>query len=98
MTADILHHPAPVLDCKETVRRLWDYLDRELSDDDMAAVDAHLAACTHCPPHFTFERQFLAALKEARSQHGASSGLRARVRAALEQGSGGMPDAGGVRE
>ena len=98
MTADILHHPAPVLDCKETVRRLWDYLDRELSDDDMAAVDAHLAACTHCPPHFTLERQFLAALKAARSQHGASRGLRARVRAALEQGSSGTRNAGGVGE
>ena len=98
MTADILHHPAPVLDCKETVRRLWDYLDRELSDDDMAAVDAHLAACTHCPPHFMFERQFLAALRAARSQDAAGSGLRARVRAALEQGTSGMRNEGGVGE
>ena len=98
MTSDTLHHTLPVFDCMETVRRLWDYLDRELSDDDMAAIDAHLAACSQCPPHFTFERQFLAALKAARSQDGASSGLRARVRVALEQGSSAMRDAGGAHE
>ena len=57
----------PVFDCEQTVRRLWDYLDGELSPLDVAAVDAHLAACEWCPPHFAFERRFLHAVREARA-------------------------------
>ena len=73
----------PVFDCKETVRRLWDYLDRELTATDMAGIDAHIAQCDKCPAHFAFERQFLAAVKAARTQHTAPDALRARVRATL---------------
>ena len=98
MTSDTLVHTAPVFDCKETVRRLWDYLDRELSADDMAAIDTHLAACSQCPPHFTFERQFLAALHAARSQDAASDGLRARVHVALGRNAIGMRASGDVHE
>ncbi len=72
-----------VFDCKETVRQLWDYLDRELTATDMAAIDAHLAQCDKCPQHFAFERQFLAAVKVARAQHTAPDALRERVRATL---------------
>lgn len=53
-------------DCEQTVRRLWDYLDNELDTLELAAVDAHLAACAHCPPHFAFERRFLDAVRAAR--------------------------------
>ncbi len=83
MITDILAPVVPVFDCKETVRRLWDYLDRELAPADMAAIDSHLAQCDKCPQHFAFERQFLAAVKAARSQHTAPDALRARVRATL---------------
>ena len=54
-------------DCEQTVRRLWDYLDGELSTADFAAVDAHLAHCDRCPPHFAFERRFLQAVRDARA-------------------------------
>ena len=57
----------PVFDCEQTVRRLWDYLDGQLGAVDVAAVDAHLAECDRCPPHFEFERRFLEAVREARA-------------------------------
>lgn len=66
-------------DCRETVRRLWDYLDGELGEAEVRAVDAHLARCTRCPEHFAFERAFLAAMRAAREEQGASDTLRARV-------------------
>lgn len=59
---------SPVFDCEQTVRRLWDYLDGQLGALDVAAVDAHLAECDRCPQHFAFERRFLAAVREARSE------------------------------
>lgn len=67
-------------DCRETVRRLWDYLDHELTETETRAVDAHLALCDRCPPHFAFERAFLAAVRQAREERGASAALRDRVR------------------
>lgn len=57
----------PVFDCEQTVRRLWDYLDGQLGPVELAAVDAHLASCERCPPHFEFEQRFLTALREARA-------------------------------
>lgn len=72
-----------LFDCEETVRRLWDYLDHELEPDEVQAVDAHLAQCTRCPEHFTFERAFLAAVHTARAERGVSAALRDRVRGIL---------------
>lgn len=85
------HHAtseAPVFDCEQTVLRLWDYLDGQLGALDVAAIDAHLAACDRCPPHFTFERKFLDAVREARSavqapDEATTSELRRRVVARL---------------
>lgn len=57
---------ASVLDCEQTVRRLWDYLDGEVGVNELAAIDAHLASCEACSAHFVFERRFLAAVRAAR--------------------------------
>lgn len=73
-------------DCSETVRRLWDYLDHELSEAERHAVDAHLADCERCPKHFAFEQAFLAALRTAREERGANAALRDRVRSLLGLG------------
>ena len=75
--------PAP-FDCEETVRRLWDYLDHELTDAEVRAVDAHLAECERCPQHFEFERAFLGAVRAARAEKGAHAALHDRVRTILQ--------------
>ena len=67
------------LDCLAVVRRLWDYLDGRLPTDEAAAIDAHLAGCGECPPHFAFERAFLAAVSAARPHDPDVTRLRARV-------------------
>lgn len=56
----------PVFDCRQTVRRLWDYLDGQLGPVDTVAIDAHLRECERCPPHFVFERRFLDAVRASR--------------------------------
>ena len=53
--------PAPI-DCKTAVLRLWDYLDGRLPDMAREEVEAHLATCAVCPPHFTFAREMQRAL------------------------------------
>ena len=74
---------ADPFDCRGAVARLWDYLDGELGEADARAVDAHLAECERCPPHFAFERTFLAAVARARAVGAGGGRLRERVIAAL---------------
>jgi anti-sigma factor RsiW len=77
--------PTPI-DCVTAVRRLWDYLDGRLSSAAHEEVEAHLATCAKCPPHFAFAERMKASLAAAAvpaiSDHEEAS-LRARVRSAL---------------
>jgi hypothetical protein len=38
-----------VLDCHAAMRRLWEYLDGELSEQTLEAVHAHLSTCPPVP-------------------------------------------------
>jgi predicted anti-sigma-YlaC factor YlaD len=87
MNASIQIAEPLVLDCEQTVRRLWDYLDRQLPAVDMHAVDQHLRDCQHkCASHFAFERAFLDVLRTARPRVVTSDALRLRVTSLLTQG------------
>lgn len=71
------------LDCYAAMRRLWEYLDGELSDRTLRAVHSHLSVCAECYQHFDFARQFLAALEAARAEECAPPRLRSQVLEAL---------------
>jgi anti-sigma factor (TIGR02949 family) len=43
--------------CREAIRRLWDYLDGELSSDEHQAVEDHLAFCLRCCGELEFSRE-----------------------------------------
>jgi len=45
--------------CKEAVNRLYQYLDRELSDDEQNVVRQHLDRCPPCLDLFHFEENVL---------------------------------------
>ena len=80
--------PVPAaIDCETAVRRLWDYLDNRLPAISHGEVEAHLATCAYCPPHFVFARTMQGAL--AASTPAAADTdedrLRERVRAALRR-------------
>ncbi len=50
--------------CEEALRRLEDFLDRELSAEEMQRVQAHLDTCAACTSQFQFEEQLLDGLRE----------------------------------
>ena len=54
------HRP---LTCDEAIARLDDYLDRELSAEEMALVREHLDTCAHCAEAYAFEESVLEDLK-----------------------------------
>ena len=74
------------IDCATAVRRLWDYLDGRLTAAAHAEVEAHLATCEKCPPHFEFAQRMKASLAASAAPAISSDDdarLRDRVRGAL---------------
>ena len=81
--------PVAPIDCETAVRRLWDFLDGRLPAIARVEVEAHLATCTLCPPHFDFARAMRRALADSApveaagpAGHDAVTGLQERVRSA----------------
>jgi anti-sigma factor (TIGR02949 family) len=55
------------LTCREVFVRLQDYLDRELPQEEIVAVEAHLAACGMCASEYKFEAGVLSHISTALS-------------------------------
>lgn len=51
------------MNCEQAFARLDDYLDRELAQDELAGVKAHLEICAHCAMAFDFEAEVLARIR-----------------------------------
>ena len=44
-----------VMNCEETKRHVHEYLQNELSEDELNAITAHIANCDHCEWEYDFE-------------------------------------------
>jgi len=71
-------------DCRETFRRLDDYLDRELTPEEAQAVAGHLERCAKCAEEFDVEEDLLEMLKDKLRHIAAPAGLMDRIRRQLE--------------
>lgn len=80
--------PGP-FDCQAVFQRLDDYLDRELTADEMMQVRAHLDLCEVCAREHRFEATVIAAVRAKLGQVRAPQALIDRVRRSLEQEPGG---------
>jgi len=69
--------------CEEAFRRLDDYLDRELSAEEMTLVHEHLEICAGCAREFNFEASVLRGVREKLQQIDLPDSLQARILAAL---------------
>lgn len=83
------------IDCETAVRQLWDYLDGRLPAMASRHMEAHLAVCRRCPPHFAFARELRRALA-ASVPPGVSpdeeARLRDRIRVVLQRMADGSDD------
>ena len=73
------------LTCAETFRRLDDYLDRELSADDLVAVDEHLKDCEMCSGEFAVERVLLDGIRAKLARVQLSESVKSRIAALIQQ-------------
>jgi anti-sigma factor (TIGR02949 family) len=70
--------------CQETFNRLNDYLDRELSPEEMRLVEEHLAVCAFCVLEFRFEANVLHQVRTKLHAIPAPEGLLNKVLIALD--------------
>lgn len=47
------------LNCEETFKRMQDYLDRELTEEEVRLVNDHLSGCGICAEEYLFENSVL---------------------------------------
>jgi len=69
--------------CDEAFERLNDFLDRELSAEEMALVRQHLETCADCTREFAFESSVLDTLKSKLRRIDLPQSLIEKIRAAL---------------
>lgn len=74
------------LSCKDCVDRLGDFVDRELSTEEIAAVELHLEHCFGCSREFRFEGAMLESIKVTLRRVKAPSSLLDKIRAQLTEG------------
>jgi anti-sigma factor (TIGR02949 family) len=65
--------------CEDTFRRLEDYVDRELSPEEMARVERHLETCADCTAEYAFQASMLHELRARIRRIEIPAGLFERV-------------------
>ncbi len=73
--------------CESAFRRLDDFLDRQLSADEMRLVEEHLHICAACTQEFTFEASVLAGVRRKLQSIEAPPDLLERISAELARAS-----------
>ena len=46
-----------MIKCEEVLKRLYDYMDRELDEELRVEIEEHLKLCKYCSRHRDFEAQ-----------------------------------------
>lgn len=65
--------------CQEAVRKLYDYLDRELDIASSAQVEKHLELCRLCCDHYEFEKTMKKLVHSSCIQEKAPSFLKDKI-------------------
>ena len=74
-----------MIDCREAVRRMWEYIDHALEPGPTEELESHLEACQRCCGELEFSRR----LKEMVAASGSETmpdPLRRRIELLLEGG------------
>lgn len=80
------------LTCEELFRRLDDFMDRELRDEEAALVREHLETCAVCAAEYSFETSMLTSVRDKLRHIAAPPDLMAKISARLARAGDG--DAG----
>lgn len=79
------------LTCEEVFARLDDFLDRELSPEEMRLVEEHIETCAACASEHRFERQVVDSVRAKLQRIELPAALRQSILARLESGDAQSP-------
>lgn len=71
------------LTCEELFRRLDDFMDRELREEEASLVREHLETCVVCAAEYSFETSMLKSVREKLRHISAPPDLMAKISARL---------------
>ena len=71
--------------CEEALRRLDDYVDRELAEPELRLVREHLETCAACTAEYTFQAGALDQLKDKLRRIAVPQDLLTRIRDGMRQ-------------
>jgi mycothiol system anti-sigma-R factor len=77
-----MNGPVPQVDCTETVARLYEFLDGELTDERRVAIENHLNYCPPCGSVVSFEAELRRVIADRCKDH-VPEQLRERILSAL---------------
>ncbi len=77
-------HPPDRFTCEEVFERLDDYLDRELTADEMRMVREHLETCAACASEHRFEFGVLDGVREKLRRLAVPEDLMAKIAARIQ--------------
>ncbi|MBL8065163.1 MAG: zf-HC2 domain-containing protein [Chthonomonadaceae bacterium] len=75
----------PEMDCTEAFKRLDDFLDRQLTSEEMEAVKLHLQKCQCCAEEFQFEESLIRSLRSKLAHIDLPCDLLQKMKNALDQ-------------
>lgn len=87
-----MHHHGHLPDrftCEEIFARLDDYIDRELTPDELRLVREHLETCAACAAEYHFESGVLQGIREKLQRLAVPEGLMGRIAERLAREAGG---------
>ena len=65
--------------CEEAVKKLYDYIDKELDPNVIRQIDKHLEICRMCCDHFEFEKRMKSLVHESCFQNRAPNYLKLKI-------------------
>ncbi len=74
-----------MVDCRDTLDKLYEYLDRELSEQEQLEVQRHLDDCPPCRDRFHFEENVLRVVRRCCRDVSAPPSLVEKVRRICNQ-------------
>lgn len=74
--------------CEEAARRVYEFLDGELEEEDAEEIRCHVEQCQRCYPMYNWEQLFLQAVRERGGRPESSEELKRKVGELLDREAG----------
>lgn len=86
-------HPEPLRECvgadfyscEEAIKRLNEYLDHQLNDEERVVVIKHLEICKPCLSRFTFEQELIVSIRQKLCSMGMPQNLKDKLKGLLRK-------------